>query len=284
MASDHLNIRIEFLDIPYMKQQGLLMYSPSTIKELKEELSHGHAVPIEGIVVYYDGRLLGEKDRVIDKRLYHVRLPSRHQTLLPQTIRQPVIAEKTVTIEDGVYMDPSVSVESEPLIGNTTIYFAFATLDSVHLLDMAHGAILSPSPYLRIGHCIVYADWERLRLLTRTVPADPNVWLYDRLRRDYGILGTSSVFGLMTAPLSEIKRYHTVILAWLKRQNWLEQEIQMVCNRPREEDEGEFDEGEDEDEDEEGEDEEGEEGEGEEEREREREREYELTEIDEYWR
>jgi hypothetical protein len=54
--------------------------------------------------------------------------------------------------------------------------------------------------------------------MTSEVPnTDPTTWLYDRLRRDYGILATSSLFGIHTAPLAELHRYQEVVQAWLEK-------------------------------------------------------------------
>ena len=218
MASDHLRISIEFLSGGPLKQRGLLLYSPSTVTTLKEELSHAHGVPSSEIMVYFDGGLLEDKTRIVDKRLYHIRLPPKWTDPLAEGVsslgKGVVAVDKSVTFEDGVHVDSMVTVEEEPRI-DARIYMAFAFSGYVRLFDVTSGVILSPLPFLRLGYSVVYADWGRLRPLTKDLAVEPTTWLYDRLRRDYGILPTSSIFGLHTAPLTELRRYRTAVEHWI---------------------------------------------------------------------
>ena len=220
MASDHLQIRIEHLSATRLglTEQGLLLYSPSTVQTLKEELSHSHLAPPQEIMVYYDGTLLSEKERIVDKRVYQVRLPP---VTAPTTSRMTGhmlgAIPKTVTFDEDVHVDGVVEVDQGPIVLDP-IYIVFSWRHRIHLLDMASSAILSPSPKHRLGRCVLYADWGCLRELTCEVPnTDPTTWLYDRLRRDYGVYATSSLFGIHTAPLAELHRYQEVVYAWLDK-------------------------------------------------------------------
>ena len=213
MASDHLNIRIEHLSSVRvgLKTHGLLMYSPSTVQMLKEELGHCHSVPAPEIVVYHDGFLLADKARIVDKRLYHVRLPLGTSQVSDMMLGA---VQKSVTFGEGVHVDEMVKVDlGRPAMNR--VYVAFGAGHVVQLVDVMYGAVLSPSSRLRLGHCIIYVDWEKLRPMLREVPtAEPSMWLYDRLRRDYGVLATSSLFGVHTAPLAELYRYQKIAGAW----------------------------------------------------------------------
>ena len=216
MASDHLNIRIEHLSSVRigLKTHGLLMYSPSTVQMLKEELGHCHSVPAQEVVVYYDGALLMDRDRIVDKRLYHVRLPLGTGQVSDMMLGA---VQKSVTFGEGVHVDGMIEVDLTPPVVNR-VYVAFGSKGVVHLLDIINNAVLSPSTHIRLGYCVVYADWERLRPMLREVPtAEPSMWLYDRLRRDYGVLATSSLFGIHTAPLSELHRYQKIVPMWLSQ-------------------------------------------------------------------
>lgn len=245
MASDHLLIRIEHLTPTRLglREQGLLLYSPSTVQTLKEELGHCHSVVPQQIQVYHNGELLSEKERVVDKRLYHVRLPSvsfggeSGFAVTGRTEKGLETIEKSVSFGEGVHLDGVVEVEVGPPIMNR-VYIAFGWQGIVYLLDTAHAAILSPSPRLRLGYCIIYADWERLGTMVRAVPTvEPTMWLYDRLRRDYGVFATSSLFDVHTAPLAELHRYQSVVQAWVDRKT-------KSGEKDEEDDEGEEDEGE----------------------------------------
>lgn len=248
MASDHLLIRIEHLSPTRLglKEQGLLLYSPSTVQTLKAELGHCHSVPVQDIMVYYNGIKSADTERIVDKRVYQVRLPSG----TGQGDKMLGAVQKSVTFDDGVYVDDMIEVDLGPPVVNR-VYVAFGSKGVVHLLDIINNAVLSPSTHIRLGYCVIYADWERLRPMLREVPtAEPSMWLYDRLRRDYGVLATSSLFGIHTAPLSELHRYQKIVPMWLSQRESGVQEG---------EEEGE-DEDEDEEEEEEEEGEEGEEG------------------------
>lgn len=219
MASDHLRITIEFISGGPLRQRGLLLYSPSTVRTLKEELSHAHGVPASDIVVYFDGVTLEDKTRMVDKRMYHVRLPPKWVDPLAGGVdlglglgRGVVGVEKGVTFEEGVHVDSMVVVKEEPKL-DAKIYMAFAHSGVVQLFDVASGLIMSPTPFLQLGYSVIYADWARLRPLTKGLTVEPMTWLYDRLRRDYGIPATSSVFGLHTAPLAELRRYRSAVEA-----------------------------------------------------------------------
>lgn len=255
MASDHLRVNIEFLSGGPLRERGLLLYAPSTVKTLKEELSHAHGVAVEEIVVYLDGVLLEDKMRVVDKCLYHVRLPPKWTDPLAGGLGKGVVAvDKTVTIGEGVHVDSMIEVDTAPIVLDARMYIAFAFSDVVRLFDVTHGAILSPTPLMRLGYCVIYADWTLLRPLTRGVPTDPTTWLYDRLRRDYGVLATSSVFDIHTAPLAELQRYRLGMEHWMARQpvGGLESgvSIEKWMEPLEEEEEGEEEEGEEGDEDE----------------------------------
>lgn len=231
MASDHLRVNIEFLSGGPLLQRGLLLYSPSTVKTLKEELSHAHDVAMEEIAVYFDGQLMGDAVRMVDKRLYHVRLPPKWKDPLSGEeglglglglgvgLGKGVVAiEKGVTFEEGVHVDSMIEVDTAPVVQDARVYIAFAFAGLVRLFDVTHGAVLSPTPSMRLGYVVLYADWARLRSFTKEVPTDPITWLYDRVRRDYGILATSSLFALDTAPLAELRRYHVAMEGWMARQ------------------------------------------------------------------
>ena len=227
MSSDHLRITLEFLSGGPLKQRALLLYSPSTVGTLKEELVYAHGVESHEIMVYVNGSLLEDKVRVIDKGLYHIRLPQplpgKWAGPLGEDLGQGIVAvEKGVTFEEGVYVDSMIEVDTAPIALHAPIYIAFAFTDTIRLFDTTHGIILSPMPLARLGYCILYADWERLRFMTMDIPTDPTTWLYDRLRRDYGIRATSSVFGLHTAPLAELRRYHGAVEEWTTRSSTIE--------------------------------------------------------------
>ncbi len=219
MASDHLNIRIEHLTATRLglKEQGLLLYSPSTVQTLKEELGYSHLVSPQEIAVYYNGALLNEKERIVDKRVYQVRLPAPVLGSMPVSKLDSMLGavQKTVTFDDGVHVDGLIEIDQGPPIMDT-VYVVFGWKECVYLLDTAHATILSPSPRLRLGRCVLYADWGRLVKISDVPNVDSTTWLYDRLRRDYGILATSSLFGIHTAPLAELHRYEQVVQAWLE--------------------------------------------------------------------
>jgi hypothetical protein len=215
MASDHLLIRIEHLSPTRLglKEQGLLLYSPSTVQTLKAELGHCHSAPVQDIMVYYNGIKSADTDRIVDKRVYQVRLPSG----TGQRDMMLGAVQKSVTFGEGVHVDGMVEVDFSPPVVNR-VYVAFGSKGVVHLLDIINNAVLSPSTHIRLGYCVIYADWERLRPMLREVPtAEPSMWLYDRLRRDYGVLATSSLFGIHTAPLSELHRYQKIVPMWLSQ-------------------------------------------------------------------
>jgi hypothetical protein len=225
MACDHLNIHVEYLHsltpfAPFhgtqrFTKQDFLLFSPSTVKTLCEELSHHHSLPLEAFVIYHNGMKLSEKQRIVDRYTYHVQIEvpkgtSLHPPVLP-------LAEKSVHFDSEVYIDPSVEIVSKP-IKPLPIYFAFYHQHITYLLDQKHGAILSPHPRLRIGHCVVYVDWSRFQPALLNCPAtEPMAWMYDRLQRDFGITGTSSVFGIQTAPLSQIQLYHSIVKQWTQQ-------------------------------------------------------------------
>lgn len=223
MASDHLRVNIEFLSGGPLLQRGLLLYSPSTVKTLKDELSHAHGVAVEEIAVYVDGQLMGDAVRVVDKRLYHVRLPPKWKDPLSGTsdggLGNGVVAiEKGVTFEEDVHVDSMIEVDTRPIVLDARVYVVFAFAGMVRLFDTSHGVILSPTPMMRLGYGVLYADWDLLRPLMKGIPTDPTTWLYDRIQRDFGILGTSSVFELTTAPLAELRRYRLALESWIARQ------------------------------------------------------------------
>jgi hypothetical protein len=223
MASDHLRVTIEFLSGGPLLQRGLLLYSPSTVKTLKEELSHAHGVPAKEITVYFDGLWMGDAVRIVDQRLYHVRLPPKWTDPLGERSemgfgRGMTTVEPCVTLGEGVHIDSIVEVDTTPKVLDARVYVVFGFSGVVRLFDVTHGAILSPMPMMRLGYCVLYVDWALLRPLTKDVPTDPTTWLYDRVQRDYGILPTSSAFGIHTAPLAELRRYHEAMEGWMIRQ------------------------------------------------------------------
>ena len=258
MASDHLLIRIEHLSPTRLglKEQGLLLYSPSTVQTLKEELGHCHSVPAQDIMVYHEGGMLTDTERIVDKRVYQVLLPSGMVTKQGDMMLGAV--QKTVTFGEGVHVDGMVEVDFSPPVVNR-VYVAFGSKGVIHLLDIINNAILSPSTHIRLGYCIIYADWERLRPMLREVPtAEPSMWLYDRLRRDYGVFATSSLFGIHTAPLAELHRYQKMVPMWLSQRGLGVQEGEGEGEEEEEEEEEEGEEEEGEEGEEEGEEEEGE--------------------------
>jgi hypothetical protein len=222
MASDHLNIRVEYFTnstlfhgMHRFTKQDFLLFSPSTVDTLCKELGHFYSLPLEAFMVYHNGVKLTEKQRIIDRYTYQVQVEIP-KGFTSRPLPMPM-AQKSVEFDSSVYIDPAIQVVSEPM-KTLPIYVAFYYKHITYLLDQKHGAILSPHPRMRLGESVVYVDWGRFQPAMASCPTvEPMTWMYDRLQRDFGILPTSSIFGIHSAPLSQIKLYQSIIQQWLEK-------------------------------------------------------------------
>lgn len=223
MASNHLTIEIEFMDTlrtGNLKKQQFIMYSPSTIAMLRNEIIHQHIINQNDIIIYHNGNIMTDNMRIIDQYLYHVKLSSSTKSLAASYSPFLYTSPKDVTVDDGVYVDDCVKVDSSSISDTSNIYFAFAWKGIIRLLDFYHNTVISPNTLIRLGHCIIYSDWGRIRPLMLNVPhVNQNTWLYDRLLRDYGVAGSSPLFGIHIATLSQLQSYQTSVQEWLEKQS-----------------------------------------------------------------
>lgn len=176
MACDHLNVELEILG---WGSEVIQLYAPTTVGVMRAAIAKEYSVGCDEVGLELDGYTATDRTRVVDQSRFVVRLPT---------------GARRVDKADHMY-------------------FAFGLCGVVYLVDMARGVVIEPSPVNRLGRCLVYADWSKL--LDGVAVVSPLIWLYDVLRRGFGVLGTSTVFGAVMAPFTEYKRYHQVCIAWL---------------------------------------------------------------------
>ena len=246
MASDHLWLRIVF----GQKQHKLLMYSPSYVKGLKEELSLRHGISVGDIEVFHEGEVQTDGERVIDGRVYVMRSLA------------PMGAGTIPAVEDGVFVGEGVTLTQDVLVHHSLgaqtlskqveqgekVYTVFGYRGIIHLVDMERGGVLSPALLLRMGRCVLYVDWSTLRYSSLFQGKGSQVeWLIDHLRRDYGIDADSVVRGIHMAGVDGITRYQNIVMAWLDAMGISDEEDAVEEEEEEEEDgdveeEAEFDE------------------------------------------
>jgi hypothetical protein len=223
MASDLLWLSIQFGSMNHR----VLMYSPSYVKGLKEELSLRHAVEQEDIEVLYEGMIQGDAERIVDGRVYEMR--SRNHPIVGQPL------ETGVFIGEGVTLTQDVAVQSMrkvSLPGPTPYcitlhketkraYTVFGYRGIIHLVDKDRGCVLSPASRLRLGSVHLYVDWGTLR----NHPVNKEEWLYDRLQQDYGVMEDSVMEGIHMAGVDGITQYQNTVMNWLDAMgHWEEEE------------------------------------------------------------
>jgi hypothetical protein len=237
MASDHLWLRIVF----GAKHHKVLMYSPSTIKGLKEELSLRHGVSVDDMEIIYDGSIQTNEQRVIDGRLYEMRRGMSSASTTHSAVEEGVFVGEGVTLTQDIIIHHSRGAQR--VKEEKKVYSVFGYRGIVHLVDMEQGSVLSPASLLRLGSALLYVDWSTLHpLLPMSRPIYPETeWLRDRLRRDYGITEDSDMKGIHLAGIDGITRYQKVVMNWLDAMGLSEEEEE-------EEEEEEFEEEEEEEE------------------------------------
>lgn len=217
MACDHLILRVE-LSVPVQGHcvRQFCLYSPSTVLTLCKELSETLSLPATAFSVSYQGKVLSENTRVVDKQTYQVRLLES----AGDGTGTGMGTETGVSLGEGVICGPSVMIEdtpsantvflaSSPKVSGDPVYVAFYHRSMVRLVDVSRSVILLPNTAHRLGRATVYYDEGFFRRMWLSLPSvDKRVWMYDRLRRDFGITPTSSLFVVETAPLATMESYH----------------------------------------------------------------------------
>jgi hypothetical protein len=222
MASDHLWLRI----IYGSAQHKVLMYSPSYVKGLKEELSLRHGVAVRDMEVFHEGVVQGDGERVVDGRVYVMR------SLAPPPMGMSAAVEEGVFVGDGVTLTQDVVVHHsrgaqvlrDGKGQEENVYTVFGYRGIVHLVDMERRSVLSPALLCRLGRCVLYVDWGTLRMAGCGTVAGmtQTAWLMDRVGRDYGVEEGSVVEGIHRAGVDGIARYQNVVMAWLDAMGYSE--------------------------------------------------------------
>lgn len=253
MASDHLWLRILFGE----KQHNVLMYSPSYVKGLREELSLRYGISVEDIEVFHEGEAQTDGDRVIDGRVYVMRSLAPMERGAIAAVEEGVFVGEGVTLTQDVVVQHSKGAQTLSRHAETegNVYTVFGYRGILHLVDMERGCVLSPALLLRMGRCVLYVDWSTLHTALRYPSAledggkkAQTEWLIDHLRRDYGIDPDSVIRGIHMAGVDGITRYQNSVMAWLdvmgisEEEDMEEEDMEEEEEDMEEEEEEEFDE------------------------------------------
>jgi len=164
---------------------------------------------------------------VVDKQTYQVRLLETVGVGTGVEVGTGVGVGTGVSLGEGVVCGPSVILEdmepvppspktiflpAGPKGSEEQVYVAFYHRSMVRLVDVSRSIVLLPNTTHRLGRATVYYDEGFFRRMWLSLPSvDKRVWMYDRLRRDFGITPTSSLFAVETAPLATIEGYHRLL-------------------------------------------------------------------------
>lgn len=216
MASDHLWVHILFGSLSHKA----LLYSPSTIQTLKEELSLRHGVSVEGMEVWYEGVQQEDKTRVVDGRHYHVYVPAHQEAGAKQAVEEGVFLGEGVTLTQEVVVahKKGAQILREDEFGIESIYTVFGFRGVLHLVEHQRRCVLSPAGNaLPRRRSVFYVDWTTLQPLLSTPPVENHIkWVCDQLGKVYGAEeGMYRVQGVHEASVDEVVRYQNVVMNWL---------------------------------------------------------------------
>ena len=222
MASDHLWVHIVFGSLSHKA----LLYSPSTIRTLKEELSLRHGVSVEGIEVWYEAVQQDDKDRVVDGRHYHIRVPAHQEGGAKQAVEEGVFLGEGVTLTQEVVVAHKRGAQplrveepgSEAGVDRDEVYTVFGFRGMLHLAEHQRRCVLSPAgSALPRRKSVFYVDWATVRPLLPTPLVESHVqWVYGQLGKVYGVVeGMYRVGGIHQASVDEVVRYQNVVMNWL---------------------------------------------------------------------
>ncbi len=254
MACDHLIIRVE-LSAPVHGHcvRQFCLYSPSTVLTLCKELSETLSLPATAFSVSYQGKVLSDTTRVVDKQTYQVRLLEKvgvgtgTGTGTGVSLGEGVVCGPSVILEDMEPVPPSpktIFLPAGPKVSEEQVYVAFYHRSMVRLVDVSRSVVLLPNTTHCLGRATVYYDEGFFRRMWLSLPSvDKRVWMYDRLRRDFGIPPTSSLFTIETAPLATMESYHRLLEGYFLGVDGEEDEDEDEEGEGREDEEDEDEEG-----------------------------------------
>lgn len=228
MASDHLWVHIVFGSLSHKA----LLYSPSTIRMLKEELSLRHGVSVEGMEVWYEDVQQEDKTRVVDGRHYRVYVPAHQERGAKQAVEEGVFLGEGVTLTQEVVVAHKkgaqiLRVEEPGSEGVESVYTVFGFRGVIHLVEHHRRCVLSPAgSALPRRKSVFYVDWATIQPLLPTPPVANHIqWVSDQLGKVYGVVeGMYRVQGVHEANVDEVVRYQNVVMNWLDAMGFSEGE------------------------------------------------------------